>query len=177
MKIDFFLKKHLSGISRYKNEYFEIQFSKSGVIQSNRIYFNNNRLLTDEINISYNPSIYLRSVEKCKTLEDVLKFYYEYSYLPDYVRILKHEDTTDKELKKILDFTLNFNKINGTVYFGEFEIIIMNNIVSFMLFPRYDFGTYVFTGKFDLLKIVNNVIGRLGSNIDFLSAIKKLEKI
>jgi hypothetical protein len=176
MKLETYLKKHLSGLERYKREEFVIQFSKSGEMIDRRLLFHNDRLLTDVIYFAYAPPVYLRSVEKCKTLEDVLKFLYTFSYLPKWVKILRHYDTTNKKLKEILDFKLDLTKVDGWVYFGEYKIHIQNNTITFIMFPSYDCGTYNIIGKFDLLRIVNKILN-LHSNLEFLIAVKKLEKI
>lgn len=167
--------------TRYIREKIDIEFSKSGIKQTWSLFFNKGRLLTDEVNTNYQPNTYLRSTEKCKTLEDVLTFLYSYSYLPDYVRIASHTDLLGSQwgylprLKAVLDIKINFKKLYGTVYFGRHAITFSDGYVNFLFKNTVNDGTYMITGKRDLLSVTHKLLGNLQSDADFLLAVKKLE--
>lgn len=164
---------------RYKRELITITFSKSGVQQEWKLHFNNNRLLTDEAFTSYQKTVYLRSVEKCKTLEDVLQFLTEYAFDKRSVKILRMQNSDEHQhnlnLIKIINIKIDFSKVKGSVYFGRHTITFNNNIVSFLIKNTIDDGTYLITGKYDLLKLTNKILGNLQSDVNFLTAVKRLE--
>lgn len=182
MKLDKYLIKHTKNITRYKREAINIEFSKSGIKQEWKLFFNKDRLLTDVVHTFYQPNTHLRSVEKCKTLEDVLTFLYTYSHNESYVRIINvHDLLTDWDslmnLNEIVQFKLDVSKLKGSVYFCEFTITFDNGYVTFTMWKNHDFGTYKITGKFDLLRITNEILNNLQSNIDYLKSVKRLEQV
>jgi len=168
---------------QYKREEVVIKFSKNGVDQEWTVRFNKGRLLTDEVNTNWSKPTYLRSVEHCKTLEDVLAYLGFYAYSRSSIKIIAVRDWENKGLKAILDFDINLNKLQGTVYFGRYEIIFNHNendcFVTYIghLSPTVNDGTYLVRGKRDLLGRTNNIIGRLASSMEFLQALKKIEQV
>ena len=180
MKTDKYLKKHIPS-TRYRREKISLEFSKSGVKQEWALFFNTSRLLTDKVYTSYNEPIYLRSTENCKTLEDVLMFLYNYSFSETFVRVISQLNLLENHLgglyrlNEILKFSLDVKKLSGSVYFGRYEINFDNGYVSFLFSKIINDGTYKITGKRDLLKITNQILNRLRSNIEFLQAVKRLE--
>lgn len=173
--------KRLIPIIRYKREKISVGFSKSGVDQTWELYFNKGRLLTDKIHTNYQEPIYLRQVEKLKTLKQVLLFLHTYSYNEASVKIISQLNLLDNgylyRLNEILNFNLDIKKVKGIVYFGSYTISFDNGNVSFLYRGIHDYGTYKITGKFDLLKTVNNILNRVQSNIEFLHRVKKLENL
>ena len=188
--------KDLAKTGQYKREVVIIKFSKSGVDQEWCIRLNNGRLLTDEVHTYWNEPTYLKTKEHCKTLEDVLAYLGFYAYSRSSIKIIGVRDYTDKGLKAILDFDINVKKLQGSVYFGRYEIIFThgdnngkntkndNNtkndcFVTYIghLSPTVNDGTYLVRGKRDLLKRTNNIIGRLASDMEFLQALKKIEQV
>ena len=168
---------------QYRREEVIIRFSKSGCDQEWRVRFNNGRLLTDEVYTSWNNATYLRTKEHCKTLEDVLAYLGFYAYSRSSIKIIGVHDCENKGLKAILDFDINLNKLQGSVYFGRYEIKFTHNendcFVTYIghLSPTVNDGTYLVRGKRDLLQRTNIIIGRLNSSIEFLQALKKIEQI
>ena len=184
MKLETYLKFHLKKINRCKRERIIIEFSKSGVKQQWSLMFNNNRLLTDECYTNWNASTYLRSVEKCKTLEDVLTFLYTYSCSHTLVKIVVHTDLFNcpfsklKNLDDLRKIKINYSTLNGSVYFGSYTITFENGCVSFIRnMPKIIDGQFELTGSRDLIKHTENIVGRLESQLDFLTAVKKLEQL
>jgi hypothetical protein len=181
MKIEKYLNQNTPKV-RYDREKIDIEFSKSGVTQTWNLFFNKGRLLTNEVFTSYNPNTQLRTTEKCVTLEDVLRFLYQYSYSPTYVRIASHTDLLGSQwgylprLKALLDVRIDFNKLYGCVYFGRHTITFSDGYVNFLFKNSVNDGTYKLTGKRDLLKLTNKLVGNLQNDIDFLLAVKKLEQ-
>lgn len=180
MKIETYLNQNTPKV-RYDREKIDIEFSKSGITQKWNLFFNKGRLLTDEVFTSYNSNTNLRKVEKCVTLLDVLMFLYQYSYSPTYVRIASHTDLLGSQwgylprLKAMVDIKIDFKKLYGTVYFGRHTITFTDGYVSFLFKNNVNDGTYELTGKRDLLKLTNKLVGNLESEVNFLLAVKKLE--
>ncbi len=167
----------------YRREEVTIKFSKSGCDQEWSVRFNNGRLLTNEVHTNWNKPTYLRTQEGCKTLEDVLTFLYTYSFAKHFVKIVSVRDWENKISKSILDFDINLNKLQGTVYFGRYEIIFNHNefdcFVTYIghLSMKVNDGTFLVRGKRDLLRRTNEIVGRLASSMEFLQALKKIEQV
>lgn len=166
---------------RFKREEVTIAFSKSGVDQEWVVRTNNGRLLTDQVSTNWNKPTYLRSVQHCNSLEDVLAYLNFYAYSRFSIKIVRVRDYTDVNTKAILDFDINVKKLQGTVYFGRYEIIFTHNdydcFVTYIghLSTTVNDGTFLVRGKRDLLQRTNSIIGKLSSSIEFLEALKKIE--
>lgn len=173
------IKKYSNKTMRYKRELIKIGFSKSGVDVQWELKFHSGRLCTDRINMIYDKDIQLRTIEKCRSLEDVLKFLEGYAYTKKSVKVIdiinRDENNFYKYIKAILDFPLDVKKLNGSVYFGLHEIIFIGKSVRFMYRGIHNDGTYFFTGKFDLLQTVKIILPSLRSDLEFLHALKKIE--
>lgn len=183
MKLETYLKKLNHDLTPYARCKVTIQFIKNGVDQTWGLYFNKGKLLTDEVNVFYGPSIRLRKDFKCKSLNDVLVFLYDYSFSPTLTKIINIVDLLDSKfsyysrLKSFINIKIDFNSVKGTLYWGRYEIIFENGYVTFIghLSVKVNDGTYEIKDKRNLLRIVNKLVGTLESEIDFLNAVKNLE--
>lgn len=163
---------------RYKRELIEIKFSKNGIDQNWLLRFNNDRLLTDKVFVGYSEPVYLKTIQKCKTLEDVINFLKVYSYFKKSAHTIINLDTQREkvELSNILKLRINFKKVSGEIYWGSYTIVFDN---GFMYFYRNIPKVLDYYGEIinfrNLLNITEKIVGRLQSREDFLSAVKKLE--
>jgi hypothetical protein len=163
-----------------KRETISIKFTKSGVEQEWRLYFHSGRLLTDQVCVYYNPLVYLRSVEHCKTLEDVIAFLEKYSYDKRFTTIsnVGDRDVNDRrlnEIKKILNLNINSFKLNGTLHWGRYTIEFKNGFVSYIRHYNINDGTFKITGVRDLILLTEKLIGKLDSYYEFALALKRIE--
>jgi hypothetical protein len=165
-----------------KREAVTVIFSKNGVDQNWNLFFNSGRLLTDKVYISYNPPVFLRTVEKCKTLNDVIDFLNEYVLSQRFVTIGMVSNSDGNffkriEILKLMDLKLNPFKLKGTLHWGRHTIEFKDGYVSFTLSNTYNDGTYKITGLKDILRITNKIVGNLHSNYEFALALKKIETL
>jgi len=165
--------------TRYKRESIIISFDKSGITYEWRLLFHSGRLRTNKVIIDYNQDVYLKTNENCRSLDDVLKFLENYAFTKKSVKVIDIQNIDDQKyyqhLKSIINFPLDINKLNGSVYFGLYRITLAGNSVRFVYRGIYNDGTHFFTGKFDLLKTVRKFLPNLLSDIEFLNAVKKIE--
>jgi len=166
-------------MGKNKREFVRIKFSKSGVPQEWNLYFHSGRLLTNEVYANWNPVVYLRTVEKCRTLNDVIEFLKVYSYAEHFIVIGEVLNMDERGMKRsallqLLQLKINVKALQGCVYWGRHTITFDDGSVNFRMGHIND-GTFTITGIRDLLRITEKLIGRLASDYEYLKAVKKLE--
>ena len=176
---------NIKSLSRYKREIVYITFSKYGVQQEWRLSFNNDRLLNKEAFILYGETyplrIELKNAGMVNSLANVIELVKQITYdkRSIKIRIVNSDEVSFKsiELIKLLKINIDFDKFTGFVYFGSYTIQFDGGIVTFIRnVPKVVECTYNVQGKRHLLKFVEKIIGRLHSEIDFLNAVKALER-
>jgi len=163
-----------------KRESIHIRFTKSGVEQEWRLLFHSGRLLTDKVFANYNPPVYLKTVEHCKTLEDVITFLDKYSYDNRFTTISEvgNRDINFRglnEIQKILNLKINIYDLNGTLHWGRYTIEFKNGFVSYIRHYNINDGTFKITSVRDLILLTEKLIGKLDSYYEFALALKRIE--
>jgi hypothetical protein len=153
-------------------EHISVKFTKAGVEQEWRLKFNKGRLLTDGVYTSYCETRYLRTVEHCKTLEDVINFLKTWAYSMDWTTIGNpHEE------KSIVDeigkYNINPYKLEGVLYWGRYTITFTPGYVHFLFAGITDDGTYEIHGVRHLLTTLKRFVG---CGMDLVKAVKNIEK-
>jgi len=153
-------------------EQVRIMFTKAGVEQEWRLMFNKGRLLTDTVYTSYCNTCYLRSVEHCKTLEDVVNFLKTWAYSMDWTII-----GTPHEQKSIVaevgKYNINPYKLEGVLYWGVYTITFTPGYVHFLRSGITDDGTHEIHGVRHLIGLVKLFVG--GAGLDFVKKLKEIE--
>ena len=162
---------------RYKRELIKINFSENGIDQNWFLRFNNNRLLTDKVFvIGYGPPFYLKTNNKCKTLEQVIDLLKINFKKIKYTIINLDMEREKVELSNILKLRIDFKKVSGEIYWGSHTILFHNGFICFYRNVPKVLEYYGEIISFrNLLNITENIVGRLESKEKFLTAVKKLE--
>lgn len=111
----------------------EIEYYKSGVLQKTRFQFKENKLLTREFFVSYNPKVTIP--DSVVTLRELLRFMASYSYRANAVKIVsinrknvlyKHRFNKD-EMRSIRQKVEDFECKIANQYFDEFILPILKD--------------------------------------------------
>jgi hypothetical protein len=159
-------------MGKTRKEYIRLMFTKAGVEQQWNLFFNKGKLLTDVVYTSYCYTCYLRSVEHCKTLEDVIEFLKTWAYSMDRTTISgPHKQLTIVE--EVGKYNINPYKLNGVLYWGIYTYTFTPGYVHFLRSGITDDGTHKIHGIRHLLGIVKLIGGSVG--LDFVKKLKEIE--
>jgi hypothetical protein len=167
-------------MGKARMELVKVDFTKAGVDQSWDLMFNKGRLLTDQVYTSYCESCFLRSIQHCKTLEDVIEFLKTWAYSMKWTII--HGPYEQKSLvAEIGKYNLNPYKLKGVLYWGRHTITFTPGYVHFLFAGITDDGTYEIYGVRHILKLIRQLVFsndnyiHQKSYIELVIAMKKIE--